>query len=97
MVVIEPGAIDTEWDGIMVEQIVERSGDGPYSDQADRMAKAAGDNGSSVSLIADVIVNSVKADRPKTRYAAGKYARPLLALRRLVSDRMFDRIIKSQV
>ena len=48
-------------------------------------------------MIADVIVKAVKARRPKTRYVAGKYARQLLTLRKLVSDRMFDRIIKSQI
>ena len=31
VVIIEPGAIDTEWGGIMVEQMMERSGQGPYA------------------------------------------------------------------
>jgi len=97
VVIIEPGAIDTEWGGIMVDQMMERSGKGPYSDQAQRMANAAESDGSPVALIADVIVKSVKAKKPKTRYVAGKYARQLLTLRKLVSDRMFDRIIKSQI
>jgi len=97
VVIIEPGAIDTEWSGIMAEQMMERSGDGPYADQAKGMADAAGGDGSPVSLIADVIVKSVEAKKPKTRYVAGKYARQLLTLRKLVSDRMFDRIIKSQI
>ena len=97
VVIIEPGAIDTEWSGIMIEQMMERSGDGPYADQAKRMADAADDGGSPVSVIADVIVKSVKAKKPKTRYSAGKYAKQLLTLRKLVSDRMFDRIIKSQI
>lgn len=97
VVIIEPGAIDTEWSGIMVDQMMERSGDGPYADQAKRMADAADDGGSPVSVIADVIVKSVQAKQPKTRYAAGKYARQLLTLRKLVSDRTFDRVIKSQI
>ena len=87
VVIIEPGAIDTEWSGIMVEQMMERSGSGPYADQAKRMADAAGDGGSPVTVIADVIVKSVQAKKPKTRYVAGKYARQLLTLRKLVSDR----------
>ena len=62
------------------------------------MAKAAGEGGGSpVSVIADVIVESVKTKKLRTRYVAGKYARQLLTLRKLVSDRMFDRIIKSQI
>ncbi len=97
VVIIEPGAIDTEWSGIMVDQMMERSGDGPYADQAKRMADAAGDGGSPVSLIADVIVKAVRAKKPKTRYSAGKYAKLLLTVRKLASDRMFDRIIRSRV
>lgn len=97
VVIIEPGAIDTEWSGIMVDQMMERSGDGPYADQAKRMANAAGDGGSPVSLIADVIVKAVRAKKPKTRYSAGKYAKLLLTVRKLASDRMFDRIIRSRV
>ncbi len=97
VVIIEPGAIETEWSGIMVEQMMERSGEGPYAAQAKRMADAAGGSGSPVGLIAEVIVKAVKAKKPKTRYSAGKYAKQLLTLRWLVSDRMFDRIIKSQI
>jgi short-subunit dehydrogenase len=97
VVIIEPGAIDTEWSGMMVDQMTERSGDGPYADQAKRMADAAGDGGSPVSLIADVIVKAVRAKKPKTRYSAGKYAKLLLTVRKLASDRMFDRIIRSRV
>ena len=81
----------------MVDQMMEQSGNGPCSDRIEKMAKAAGDDGSPVTLIADVIVKSAKADRPKTRYAAGKYARRLLTLRWPVNDRIFDRNIKGQI
>ena len=49
--------------------------------------------GSPPALVADTIAKALKAKRPKTRYAAGRYARPLLLLRRLLSDRMFDRVV----
>ncbi|MFC0629495.1 hypothetical protein [Kribbella deserti] len=37
------------------------------------------------------IVRAVAANRPRTRYAAGARAKPLLAMRRVLGDRLFDR------
>jgi len=59
---------------------------------ATRRSYEAG-NGSPPSAIANVISKAITAKRPKTRYVAGKYARSLITMRRLVGDRMFDRII----
>jgi len=36
-------------------------------------------------------------DRPRTRYAAGRYAKPLMWARKWLGDRIFDRIIMSQM
>ena len=49
--------------------------------------------GSPPSVIADTIAKAIRVNRPKTRYVPGQYAKPLLLLRRLLSDRMFDRLI----
>ena len=49
--------------------------------------------GSPPSVIADTILKAIRVRRPKTRYAAGKYAKPVVLFRRLVSDRMFDRLV----
>ena len=49
------------------------------------------------SVIADVVSEAVGARRPKTRYAAGKYAKPMIAIRKWFGDRMFDRVIMSQM
>jgi 23S rRNA pseudoU1915 N3-methylase RlmH len=35
------------------------------------------------------------AKKPKTRYVAGKLARPLILMRKLLSDRIFDKVIMS--
>ncbi|MNY60637.1 short chain dehydrogenase [compost metagenome] len=44
-------------------------------------------------LIADTIGKAVSARRPKTRYAVGFGAKPMLFLRSLLSDRGFDSFI----
>ena len=49
------------------------------------------------SVIADTIAKAVTARRPKTRYATGFGARPLIALRRILPDRTFDTVISRAV
>jgi hypothetical protein len=44
-------------------------------------------------VIARAIAEALTARRPKTRCAAGAGARPLLLLRSLLSDRLFDRLM----
>jgi NAD(P)-dependent dehydrogenase (short-subunit alcohol dehydrogenase family) len=102
VVVVEPGAIATEWGDIMVDGMLERSGDGPYGDLANRLAKrsrASYEKGQSspASVVADAISQAVNADRPRTRYAVGRYARPMIFIRKWFGDRVFDRVMMSQV
>jgi hypothetical protein len=40
-----------------------------------------------------MVMSALKARRPAIRYSGGLAARPLLVLRRLLSDRMFDRMV----
>jgi hypothetical protein len=40
-----------------------------------------------------MVMKAIKARRPATRYSGGLAARPLLFLRRLHSDRIFDRLV----
>lgn len=98
VVVIEPGAIKTEWSAIASEHLRETSGHGAYAESAKHVAKALTtgplhDRASDPSVIATTIAAAATADRPKTRYAAGFSARPVLALRRILSDRAFDRLM----
>ena len=103
VVIVEPGAIGTEFNDVFVGPMLERSGDGPYADLAHGLADYAKEmdarpNGNSPpSVIADTIVKALSARRPKTRYVAGKMAKPILFIRRWTSDRMFDRLIGSMV
>ena len=100
VVVVEPGIIQTEFGHVTEEPLIKYSGDGPYAPMARNVAGAISDsyaNGkaSSASLIAKVVSRAVKARRPKTRYAAGQLARPLLFIRKWFGDRIFDRAILS--
>ncbi len=101
VIIVEPGIIETEFGEVMVGPMLERSGDTAYGELAHKMATAArksyeAGNASPPSVIADVIVKALKARRPRTRYVAGKLARPMMALRKWLGDRVFDRAIMSR-
>lgn len=98
VIVIEPGAVKTEWSAIAAEHLVSTSGSGPYADAAGRHAKTMTsgplhDRASDPSVIAATIADAVQARRPRTRYSAGYFARTVLLLRRVLPDRAFDAII----
>ncbi|MBQ4780264.1 SDR family NAD(P)-dependent oxidoreductase [Pectobacterium versatile] len=99
VVVIEPGGIKTEWADIAAAKLLDVSGHGAYAKQAEAMADSmVGDSSrkrqSSPYVIADTIVQAVNAHRPKTRYAVGFGAKPMICIRRLLSDRLFDRFMR---
>ncbi|MDX5405321.1 MAG: oxidoreductase [Bacteroidota bacterium] len=103
VVIIEPGIILTEFGDVMTQPITERSGQGPYKGLAESIIKATQEaykdpKGSSPpSVIANEVSKAVAAKRPKTRYAAGKFAKLMITLRKWLTDRMFDSIVMSQV
>lgn len=97
--VVEPGGIQTEWGGITMENMVKVSGNGPYADFTKKVTDAmetGGKNLSPVELLGKEIAKAATENKPKTRYLKGYLAKPMVGLRRWVSDRTFDRILLSQ-
>jgi len=102
VVVIEPGGIATEWGGIAAAKLEETSTGGAYAAQASAVAsslrsEANEKRNSPPSVIADAVAKAVSSRRPRTRYATGFGARPLIALRRVLPDRAFDSVISRAV
>ncbi|MFF2815315.1 oxidoreductase [Kitasatospora cineracea] len=102
VVVIEPGGIATEWGAIAADKLENSSTGGAYTAQAAAVAsslrsEANAKRNSPPSVIADAIGKAVTARRPRTRYATGFGARPLIALRRILPDRAFDAVISRAV
>jgi NAD(P)-dependent dehydrogenase (short-subunit alcohol dehydrogenase family) len=98
VVVIEPGSIQTEWGGIAAEKVRASSGTGPYASQGNAMAEALSSEStqrrsSPPELIAKTIAMAVTARRPRTRYAVGYGAKPMIALRNVLPDRWLDTFI----
>ncbi len=97
VVIVEPGAIQTEFDDVMVGPLMEASGDTAYGPLTRQLAAALKHtfehNASPPSVISNVIAKSIKAPKPKTRYAAGKLAGTMLFVRKYFGDRFFDRFV----
>ncbi|EPM7411427.1 TPA: oxidoreductase [Klebsiella variicola subsp. variicola] len=101
VVIVEPGVIETGFGDAASESIVRRSASGPYGHLVKMVAmsikKTYGQGtGSAPEVIADVVSRAVYSSNPRTRYAAGKFAKMLIRMRVWLGDRMFDRIILSQ-
>jgi NAD(P)-dependent dehydrogenase (short-subunit alcohol dehydrogenase family) len=102
VVVIEPGGIATEWGDIAAVNLEATSGHGPYAAQAEAVARtlraeSTGNRNSPPSVVADAIGKAVTAAKPKTRYAMGFGAKPLITARGLLGDRQFDALISRAI
>ena len=103
VVIIEPGAINTEFGDVMYEPMLKYSGEGNYSKLANIMARVTKESyekkgaTSPPSVITNLVKKAISSSKPKTRYVAGKMAKPTMFIRKYFSDRFFDKIIMSQV
>lgn len=101
VVIVEPGLIETGFGEVVSGSIVKRSASGPYGHLVGKVANSVKNaygngRGSDPKVIADVVACAVNSPHPRTRYAAGKYAKMLIRMRVWLGDRLFDRVILSQ-
>jgi short-subunit dehydrogenase len=93
--IIEPASTLTEWGRISAEGLLASSGRGPYMDQAKEMAAVLASTDSPATsthpeVVADAVLHAATSARPKTRYPVGRGAAAILALRRILPDRVYD-------
>ncbi len=97
VVVVQPGAIETEWGDLALSSAKQYSGDTDYGGHVAAMAKMYGtafDIAAPPSVIADAILTAATARRPRIRYAAPRYAAVLLTALRLLPDRAKDALAR---
>ena len=99
VIIVEPGGIKTDWGIIAADHLKNSSENGAYANATNKAAKSMKEmySGSRLTesiVIAHTIVKSVTVKKPKTRYLVGYGAKPAVFIRRLISDRMFDKLIK---
>ena len=100
VVVVEPGGIRTEWASIAADHLEATAEGSAYADQIRAVAGAMRSESnarrySPPEVIARTVGKIVTARRPRTRYAVGFMAKPLIAARRVLPDRAFDRLISA--
>jgi NAD(P)-dependent dehydrogenase (short-subunit alcohol dehydrogenase family) len=99
VVVIEPGGIKSEWSGITADNMMKVSGNTAYKSLAEKFNKSLttlDDKLPEPKVITDLVRKAINAKKPKTRYAGGYLAGPALFMRKLLSDRAFDKFIMGQ-
>lgn len=104
VIVIEPGLIRTRFGEVAVGSIEEAAEDGPYGEFNSAVAKATAEAyegpmarlGAGPEAVARKIERAISARRPRTRYKVTASARVLLAQRRMMPDRAWDALMRSQ-
>ena len=100
VVVVEPGGIRTEWASIAADHLEATADGSAYANQIRAVAGAMRSESnrrrySPPEVIARTVGKIVTAHHPRTRYAVGFMAKPLIAARRVLPDRAFDQLISA--
>jgi len=99
VVIVQPGAINTNFSNVTKTYIDKYRENSPYQHLYGEPITDTGNdvlsNQSDPIVIAKVINKAIDARNPKTRYAAGAYSRIGIFLRKIMTDKMFDRFILS--
>jgi len=100
VIIIEPGAIQSEWSDISMQSLREVSAGKAYSALAEKivtLSKKVAPKSAAPEVIAELILKSITAAKPKTRYHGGYLSGVILLLKKVLSDKQFDRLIMSQL
>ncbi len=106
VVIIEPGAIKTEFGETAVSAMEKNDDSGPYTSFNRAMGQATLDAyekgplkllGGEPDDVAKKIEKALKARKPKPRYKVTASAHVFMGTRRLMTDRMWDRFIGTQI
>ena len=99
VILIEPGAIRTEFADVMRAQLRKYSGDTPYRAQVERFlkvmdARCPEERGTEPEILAKVFVEAATTSKPRRRYARGSMARPVMFLRKWFGDGVYEFILR---
>jgi len=93
VILIEPGAVKTEWSRISTDSAETYSGHTAYAGQVksmQRLYSLADRFGAEPTVVADALLHAVEARRPKTRYVMPVLAKAIIAANTLLTDRFLD-------
>jgi short-subunit dehydrogenase len=105
VVVIEPGLIKTSFGDVAAGSVSAAPAEGPYGDFTAAVAKATREAyegglpaklGGGPDTVARKIEKAISKRRPRPRYSVTPSAKLALFQRRLMSDRMWDGVLRTQ-
>jgi NAD(P)-dependent dehydrogenase (short-subunit alcohol dehydrogenase family) len=104
VVVIEPGLIITEFGETAAGSLADVEEHGPYAKFNSDVARVTANAysgplakfGAGPEAVAGKIAKALSARRPSTRYTVTPSAKFMLGVRRATTDRMWDRMVRSQ-
>ena len=99
VVIIEPGAIKTNWGIIAADHLAETSKDTAYADTGAMMAQNLrgmyeSSSISDPSVVRKAICRAVNARRPRTRYRIGRLSSTMVFFHGLLPTRWWDSIVR---
>lgn len=100
VIIIEPGGTKSEMTEIGAADMMRVSGQTAYKGFAESLGKMYSEmakNSVEPVVIAKLIRRGIEAKKPKTRYIGGAMAKPMLFMRKLLPDKLFDKMIMSQM
>jgi short-subunit dehydrogenase len=104
--IVEPGSVATPfWDKGLAEAPKARAAldpdlrdlNGDDLDQVEAASEKAAARGIPPKRVADAIVHALTASRPKTRYLVGTEAKVTARVRKVLPDRLFDRLVAREL
>ncbi|MFP4021621.1 MAG: oxidoreductase [Halanaerobium sp.] len=96
VILIEPGAVETNWAETAGDNLIKTSGDGIYQKDAQRKAakynEMYGEGGMAAEpeVVAEAILRAAESSNPKARYAVPAHAKLILFFRWLLPDSIYD-------
>ena len=99
VVLIEPGAIKTEFDDVRTAQLAQLPADSAYRAQIDVFRKLVEhptdlDRQTPAAAVAKVYAKAATARRPRRRYATGKHARSWMFVRKWLGDGAYESMLR---
>ena len=104
VILVEPGLIKTRFGETAAETVCGEQADGPYAEFNPAVAKATKEVyegplsrlGGGPEAVAETIERAVSRSRPRARYPVTPSARIMMAQRRLMPDRLWDTVMRTQ-
>jgi short-subunit dehydrogenase len=100
VVVIEPGGVKSEWAGIAADNLMRNSRGSLYGQLTQKFAaslKNTEAQNAEPGVIVDLVRKAIEAKQPKTRYHGGYMAGTALFMRKILPDRLFDKMLMTQL